>query len=82
MYSMLSLDQTILANMTAALEYACRKLPPERDNPAIRKHVAEAIIAVSMNNQATLGALTDAGLDVVNVFLFPPKRPWLKALGM
>lgn len=82
MYSMLSLDQTTLANMTAALEYACRKLPPDRDNPAIRKHVAEAIIAVSKNDERSLGALTNAGLQVVNIFLFPPQRPWLKALGI
>jgi hypothetical protein len=70
------------ANMTTALEYACRKMPPDRDNPAIRKHVADAIIAVSKNNQTSLGALTDTGLEVINVFLFPPQRPWLKALGI
>ena len=61
--------------MTTAREYACRKLPPARDNPAIRKHVAESIIAVSKKNQTSLGALTNAGLDVVNVFLIPPQRP-------
>ena len=44
-------------------------------NMAIRKHVAEAIIAVSKKNQTSLGALTNAGLDVVNVFLYPPQRP-------
>jgi hypothetical protein len=44
--------------------------------------VAEAIIAVSRNNQTSLGALTIAGLDVVDIFLFPPQRPWLKALGI
>jgi hypothetical protein len=81
MYSMLK-DQTTLANMTAALEYSCRKLPPDRNNPAIRKHVADAIIEVSKNIQTSLGALTDAGLEVVNVFLFPPQRPWLKDLGI
>jgi hypothetical protein len=32
---MLKFDQTALANMTAALEYAYRKLPPDRDNHAI-----------------------------------------------
>lgn len=35
------------------------------------RHLAEAIIAVSKSNQASLGALTDA--EVVNVFLFPPQ---------
>jgi hypothetical protein len=43
MPSLLNLDQTTLANMTAALAYACRKLPPDRDNQAIRKHIASKI---------------------------------------
>jgi hypothetical protein len=43
--------------MTAALEHTCRKLPPDRDNRAIRKHVAEAIAAVSKNNQGPISWL-------------------------
>jgi hypothetical protein len=48
---MLKFDQTTLANMTAALEYLCRKLPPDRDNHAVRKHIAEEIIAASNKGQ-------------------------------
>jgi hypothetical protein len=69
-----------LANMTAALEYVCRKLPPERDNQAIRKYIAEEIIVASGKGQTSLGDLTSVGLNIVNDYLFPPGRSWLKAL--
>ena len=80
MNSILNFDQTTLANMTAALEYVCRKLPPERDNPAIRKYVAEEIVAACERGKTTLGDLNGVGLGVVNSYLFPPTRSWLKAL--
>jgi hypothetical protein len=80
MNSLLDLDQSTLANLTAALEYVCRKLPPDRDNPAIRKYIAGELVAMSNKGQTALGELTGAGIKVVNSYLFPPGRPWLKAL--
>jgi hypothetical protein len=80
MHSILNFDQTTLANMTAALEYVCRKLPPDRDNPAIRKYIAEEIVAACKKGKSALGDLNSAGLNVVNSYLFPPARSWLKAL--
>lgn len=80
MKSLLNLDQSTLANMTAALEFVCRKLPPDRDNPAIRKFIAQEIIAATDKQPISLGNLTRAGLLVVNNFLFPPTRSWLRAL--
>ncbi|KRR12478.1 hypothetical protein CQ10_39705 [Bradyrhizobium valentinum] len=63
--------------MTAALEYACRKLPPDRDHESIRKFIAEQIIAAA---ETSVGDLTSTGLKVVNGYLFPPGHSWLKAL--
>jgi hypothetical protein len=73
---MISMLQFDLPNMTAALEYICRKLPPERDNPAIRK-----LSSAALKGQTTHGDLTGVGLKIVNGYLFPPGRSWLKALG-
>jgi hypothetical protein len=81
MVSLLHFDQSTLANMTAALEYVCRKLPTDRDNPAIRKYIAEEILAVANKGQTSLADLTAAGLKIVNSYLFPPGRSWLRALG-
>jgi len=50
--------------MTAALEYVCRKLPPERDNLAIRKYIAEEIVAACKTGKTTLGDLSGVGLNV------------------
>ena len=80
MNSLLEFDETTLANMTAALGYVCRKLPPDRDHPAIRKYIADQIIATATGGQVDLGDLTNVGLKVVNRYLFPPGRSWLKAL--
>jgi hypothetical protein len=81
MISMLQFDQSTLANMTAALEYVCRILPPDRDNQAIRKYIADEILAACRKGQTSLGDLSGAGLKIVNGYLFPPGRSWLKALG-
>lgn len=81
MISMLQFDQSTLANMTAALEYVCRKLPPDKDNPAIRKYIADEILAEAQKGKVSHGELASVGLRVVNGYLFPPGRSWLKALG-
>lgn len=80
MKSMLHFDQTTLANMTAALEYVCRKLPPKQDTPAVRKHIAAEISAAADKRQTSVSDLTTVGLKVVNDSVFPPSRSWLKAL--
>jgi hypothetical protein len=81
MTSLLKFDQTTLANMTAALEYVYRKLPHDRDNPPIRKFIAQQIIATANRGPTALADLTNAGLTVVNGYLFPPGRPWLRVFG-
>ena len=81
MTSILKFDQTTLANMTAALEYVFRKLPPDQDNPAIRKYIAGEIVEASNRGLTALGDLTDLGLKVVNSYLFPPGRSCLKFFG-
>jgi hypothetical protein len=80
MKSLLDLDQSTLANMTAALDYVCKKLPPDRDNHAVRKYIAGEIVAACEKGQTSLADLTGAGLNTVNSYLFPPARSWLRAL--
>jgi len=81
MVSILDFDQSTLANMTAALEYVCRKLPPDRDNAAIRKYIAVEILEAAGKGTVSLGDLTAVGLKIVNSYVFPPSRSWLRALG-
>ena len=55
MISMLQFDQSTLANMTAALEYVCRKLPPDKDNQAIRKYIGDELLAACQKGQTSHG---------------------------
>ena len=80
MISMLQFDQSTLANMTAALEYVCRKLPPDKDNQAIRKYIGDELLAACQKGQTSHEDLVGVGLKAVNSCLFPPGRSWLKAL--
>ena len=73
-------DETTLADMAAAIQYAYGKLPQERDNPAVRQYIAEEIIAAAKKGQTSRADLSDVGLALVNSYLFPPGRAWLKAL--
>ena len=37
------MDQNTIAKMTAALEYVCKKIPPDIDSNELRTHIADAI---------------------------------------
>jgi len=80
MKPMLHLDQATLANMAAALDYACRKLPQDRDTPAVRSYIADQIVEAADKGATSLSELTNVAINVVNSYVFPPSRSWLKAL--
>ena len=41
-------DQSPIANMTAALDYVCKKIPTEKDSAHLRKQIADEITAVTL----------------------------------
>ena len=51
---LIEFDQTTMANMTAALEHACNKLPPGKDTHENRKRIADAMITYARS-----GTLSD-----------------------
>jgi hypothetical protein len=62
--------------MTAALDYAYKKIPPGMDNPTFRKQIANSITLSAEEGNGSLSQLKDAGLLVINEVLFPSKRSW------
>jgi hypothetical protein len=80
MFFIADLDQRVVLNMVAALEYVCRKLPPDRDTPAFRKSIADEIAKSAKAGETSLADLRNAGLVVLNNTLRPPKDYWLKKL--
>ena len=71
------LDQNTIANMTAALENVCRKIPPEKDTRDVRKRIAEAMIACAHNGTQTFIDFQNAGLSALQDIVSPSKASWL-----
>lgn len=53
-------DRWTLANMNAALDEACRKIPRGEEH-AVRKRIAKQIIKCARSGRTTLDELTAAG---------------------
>jgi hypothetical protein len=59
-------DQTTLANMTAALDSACKKISADRDSPELRKKIADAMIEVARDGRRTFVDFLTAGMNVLS----------------
>jgi hypothetical protein len=42
---LIDFDQSTIANMTAAFDQVCKKIPPDKDNHETRKRIADAMVA-------------------------------------
>jgi hypothetical protein len=69
-------DQNTIANMTAALEYVCKKIPPDKDTQELRRRIGDMIIASASNGRRSLIDLRGAGLKVLEEVVRPPKNIW------
>jgi hypothetical protein len=69
-------DQNTIANMTAALEQVCKRIPPEKDGYEIRKRIADAMIACGIAGNRTLVDFQDAGTRVLDEIVKPPGFNW------
>jgi len=66
-------DQNTIANMTAALEAVCRKIPADQDSHELRKQVGNAMIEAAKNGTRTFVDLQTIGLEAVERILQPQK---------
>ena len=69
-------DQNTIANMTAALEYVCKRIPPDEDCHEIRKRIADAMIACGRAGRRTLFDFQDAGNKVLDEIVKPAGFNW------
>jgi hypothetical protein len=70
------LDQSTVANMTAAMEYVCRRIPPDKDSQELRKRVADAMVACGHAGRRTLADFQDAGMKVLEEPVRPRRFSW------
>ena len=75
-----TLSNTGSRNMTAALEFVCKKIPPERDAHDLRKRIGDAMIASAQNGRRTFVDFQEAGLRALDESLRAQKRNWLTRL--
>jgi hypothetical protein len=76
-------DQNTMANMTAALEYVCKRIPKEHDTHALRKHIADSMVASAKSGGRSYLDLQGAGIKVLDEALRPPGlgQLWSKLLS-
>jgi hypothetical protein len=59
-------DQNTIANMTAALEYVCKKIPENKDGYETRKRIADAMVACGNDGKRSLIDFQNAGMKVLD----------------
>jgi len=62
------MDQNTIAKMTAALEYVCKKIPPDKDSNALRKRIGDAGQA-DFPHPACMGLCLSRRHDAISVVL-------------
>jgi len=73
---LIEFDQNTMANMTAALEYVCNQLPPDKDSHETRKKIADGIVACAKAGRRTLEDFQDAGRAVLAEINKPARSGW------
>jgi hypothetical protein len=73
---LIDLDQNTLANMTAALDYVCKKIPPDRDSHEARKQIADAMIERASAGPSTYVDLVEVGSKVRQKICRPTRKNW------
>ena len=64
-------DQNTMANMTAALESVCRKIPANKDSHEIRKRIADAMVGCAKSGNRTYIDFQNAGLKALDQICQP-----------
>jgi hypothetical protein len=74
---LIEFDQTTMANMTAALDQVCRKIPPAKDSHETRKRIADAMVTCAKSGRRSLADFKGAGLEALDEITHSSKFKWL-----
>ena len=64
-------DQNTMANMTAALEYVCKRIPLDKDGHGTRKSIADAMVASAKSGNRTYLDFQNAGMNALDQITRP-----------
>lgn len=73
---LIAFDQNTIANMTAALEYVCKRIPPEKDSHDLRKRIGDAMVECANDGRRTFIDFQNSGMSALDEALRPPKFTW------
>jgi hypothetical protein len=74
---LIEFDQNTIANMTAALEYVCKRIPQERDSHELRKRIADAMVACGRDGRRSLPDFQNAGMEALDEIVGRRRSSWL-----
>jgi hypothetical protein len=69
-------DQSTIANMTAALEYVCKKIPADKDSREFRWRIANAMVEYGQSGRRAVVDFQNAGMEVLQEVDRPPRFNW------
>lgn len=80
---LIELDQSTMANMTAALEYVCKRIPRDKDSHQARKRIADAMADSAKAGNRSYVDFQNVGFEVLDEILYPPGswQLWFKTIG-
>jgi hypothetical protein len=71
-------DQTTIANMTAALDFVCKKIPPDKDTDELRKRVGDELVQCARMGKRSLIDLQQAGMKVMKETAKRTRSNWFR----
>src|ERR1700691_1339869 len=67
-------DQSTIANMTAALDFVCKKIRADRDSNELRKRIADELMRCARMGRRTLIDLEQAGMKILEEAAKPTRQ--------
>jgi hypothetical protein len=69
-------DQTTIANMTAALDFICKKIPADKDTNELRKRIGDELVRCARMGRRSLIDLQQAGMKMMEETATPTR--WVR----
>ena len=76
MSMLIDFDQNTMANMTAALEYVCKKIPADKDSHETRKRIADAMVASAKAGNRGYVDFQNTGFRALDEIIRPRRFNW------
>jgi hypothetical protein len=70
-------DQSTIANMTAALDFVCKKIAADQDSNELRKRIADKLMHCARTGRHSLADFEKAGMKIVENAAGQDQSSWL-----